>query len=272
MQASFHTLKQTVALSETIGQYRVMTDGPRVEAIDRALNLLTTLAEAGAGGLPLTELAASTGVNKSTAYRALSTMRAHGFVSQSEATGDYRLGAVAMSLGERFVTPQSLAQSLHPALVALSREAEELVHLGVLIGDQVLYIDKVEPERAIRVWSEVGRRTSAASSAMGRALLASREVPDDQLNAYLHHSAVTLDQLITAVHAARERGFSTEIEENEPGVACMGIAIMQGPSAVAALSITTQAERLTGARQQDLSDVIRRVLPPLLPDGLTLTT
>lgn len=247
-----------------------MTDGPRVEAIDRALNLLVALAEAGAGGVPLTELAASTGVNKSTAYRALSTMRAHGFVSQSDSSGDYRLGTVAMSLGERFLTPQSLAQSLHPALVTLSREAEELVHLGVLIGDQMLYIDKVEPERAIRVWSEVGRRTSAASSAMGRALLAAREVPDDQLAAYLHHSEVTLNQLIAAVHAAREHGYSTEIEENEPGVACMGVAIMQGTTAVAALSITTQAERLTEARRQELSVVIRRVLPPLLPDGLSL--
>ncbi|HVK46041.1 MAG TPA: IclR family transcriptional regulator [Micropruina sp.] len=247
-----------------------MTDGPRVEAIDRALNLLTALAEAGAAGAPLTELAASTGVNKSTAYRALSTMRAHGFVSQSEASGDYRLGVVAMSLGDRFLTPQSLALSLHPALVTLSREADELVHLGVLVGDQVMYLDKVEPERAIRVWSQVGQRTAAASSAMGRALLAARDVPDGQLAAYLHHSRVTLEQLVAAVHATRVRGYSTEIEENEPGVACLGTAVMQGAGPVAALSITMQAERLTLARQQELSKLIREVLPPLLPDGLSL--
>ncbi len=247
-----------------------MTDGPRVEAIDRALSLLTALAEAGPDGSPLVDLAASTGVNKSTAYRALSTMRAHGFVSQAETSGDYRLGAAAMQLGQRFVTPQSLAQSLHPALVSLSRQANELVHLGVLTGDQVLYIDKVEPERAIRVWSEVGRRTSAASSAMGRALLSARGVSDAQLAVYVADAPVLLERLTDAVHAARKRGYSSEYEENEPGVACMGVAIMQGNHPVAALSITMQSERMTAQRQADLAALVRTVLPPLLPDDMSL--
>ncbi|MFT4294187.1 MAG: IclR family transcriptional regulator [Micropruina sp.] len=247
-----------------------MTDGPRVEAIDRALALLTALAEAGADGITLTELSAATGVNKSTAYRALSTMRAHGFVAQSESTGDYRLGAAAMTLGERFLTPQSLVQSLHPALVTLSRQSDELVHLGVLVGDEVLYLDKVEPERAIRVFSEVGRRTSAARSAMGRALLAARNVPHDQLAAYLHHCALTVDELAATLAAARGRGFATEIEENERGVACLGVAVMRGANAVAALSLTMPAERLTEQRQRELAELIGGLLPPLLPDGLSI--
>lgn len=241
-----------------------------MEAIDRALMLLTALAEAGPDGAPLTELSSVTGVNKSTAYRALSTMRAHGFVAQSEATGDYRLGTVAMTLGERFLTPQSLVQSLHPALVALSREADELVHLGVLVGDEVLYLDKVEPERTIRVFSEIGRRTSAASSAMGRALLAARGVPDDQLAAYLHHCRVTVDELSTELTAARSRGFATDIGVNEQGVACLGAALMRGPDAVAALSITMPAERLTVQRQGELAALISTLLPPLLPTELAL--
>jgi DNA-binding IclR family transcriptional regulator len=247
-----------------------MTDGPRVEAIDRALMLLTALAEAGPDGAPLTELSSTTGVNKSTAYRALSTLRARGFATQSETTGDYRLGATAMTLGERFLTPQSLAQSLHPALVTLSREADELVHLGVLVGDEVLYVDKVEPERAIRVFSEIGRRTSAATSAMGRALLAARGVPHDQLAAYLRHGTLSIDQLAAVLAITRSRGFSTELEENERGVACLGAALMRGSEAVAALSITMPVERLTERRQSELAALIRTLLPPLLPEGLSV--
>lgn len=248
-----------------------MKEGPRVEAIDRALMLLTALAEAGPQGCPLTDLATAIGANKSTAYRALSTMRAHGFVLQSDPSWSYRLGPAAMSLGGAFLSEERLAQALHPALVTLSREANELVHLGVLVGDQVLYIEKVEPERAIRVWSEVGRRTPVATSAMGRALLAARGVPDDQLAAYLNPVDLPLSTLSEAVHAARERGYSTEIEENEPGVACLGVAIVQDARVVAALSITTQSERMTTQRQSELSDLIRRVLPPLLPEELSLS-
>ena len=241
-----------------------------MEAIDRALSLLTAVAAAGPAGATLAALAATTGVNKSTAYRALSTMRAHGFVSQNGANGDYLLGAAAMSLGEGFTTPQTLAVALHPALVALARQADELVHLGVLVGDQVLYLDKVEPDRAIRVWSQVGQRTSAATSAMGRALLAARDVPDDQLGPYLYGRSFTLQSLAAVLAATRARGYSTELEENEPGVACMGVAIMQGDTAVAALSLTMQAERLTHDRQAELAALIRRLVPPLLPDGFTL--
>lgn len=261
---------QTLRTVKRQGIIGAMTDGPRVEAIDRALILLTALAEAGPDGAPLTELSGVTGVNKSTAYRALSTMRAHGFVAQSEVTGDYRLGTAAMTLGERFLTPQSLVQSLHPALVALSREADELVHLGVLVGDEVLYLDKVEPERTIRVFSEIGRRTSAAASSMGRALLAARGVPDDQLAVYLHHCGVTVEELSTELTAARTRGFATDIGVNEAGVACLGTALMRGTDAVAAVSITMPAERLTAQRQGELAALISTLLPPLLPPELTL--
>ena len=236
-----------------------MTEGPRVEAIDRALSLLTALSQAGPKGAPLTELAVATGVNKSTAYRALSTMRAHGFVTQSASTGDYRLGAAAMALGQQFLTPQSLAQSLHPALIALSHEADELVHLGVLIGDQVMYVDKVEPERAIRVWSQVGQRTSAASSAMGRALLAFRDVPDDQLAAYLHNSTVTLPQLIAAVHATRERGYALEEQETVEGVACVATPLAPFGEPLAAISVSVPVHRFPAAQRAALIRSVQQV-------------
>lgn len=247
-----------------------MSETPRVEAIDRALSLLTAVAAAGPEGASLAELSSATGVNKSTAYRALSTMRSRGFVNQSGVNGDYLLGSAAMALGDGFATPQTLALALHPALVALSREADELVHLGVLMGDEVLYVDKVETDRAIRVWSQVGQRTAAATSAMGRALLAARGVPDDQLPAYLHRRPVSPDELAGVLRTTRSRGYSTELEENEPGVACMGVALMQGGAVVAAVSVTMQAERLTVERQSELAALIRRLLPPLLPEGFSL--
>ena len=240
-----------------------------IEAIDRALTLLTGLAEAGPEPVPLTALCRHLNLNKSTAYRALATMRARGFVSQ-DLDGGYRLGAAAIGLGANYFGPAALAQSLHPALVVLAREVDELVHLGVLIGDEVLYVDKVEPERAIRVFSEVGRRTPAATSAMGRALLAARGVPDEQLGAYLHNRKLSLRELADALEAARHRGFATEMGENEPGVACLGVAVVRGTNAMAALSITMPSERLTEHRQNELATLIDELLPPLLPDGLSV--
>lgn len=251
-----------------------VTQAPRVEAVDRALQLLVALADAGPDGASLADLAETAQLNKSTAYRALSTLRLRGFAVQDGDNGFYRLGPAAFELGDRAYAPQNLAQALHPALVALSRAADELVHLGVMVDDSVLYVDKVEPERAIRVWSAVGQRVPVASTSMGRALLAARNVPDQQLSGYLRNlpatRQVTPERLLESVRLARGCGYAVELGENEPDVACIGTAIMRGPSPVAAVSITALAVRMTDQRQRELAGMIVREVGPLLPQGLSL--
>lgn len=250
-------------------------DGPpRVEAIDRALELLIELAGAGASGRSLTDLCAATGISKATAYRALSTLRGRGFVSQS-AQGDYQLGRQSLALGDQYFAGDNLIAALNPSLVELSRRSEELVHLGTWDGDQVVYLDKVEPaRRAIRVWSSVGQRVPAASSALGRALMGAGGTSEAQLAHYIAtlpaDRHVTLERLQDAVAEVRSTGFSSETEENEPGVACLGTAVMRGSQPVAAISITSLASRMTDSHRERLRGLIREILPPLLPDGLRL--
>ncbi|GAB3705472.1 IclR family transcriptional regulator [Mariniluteicoccus flavus] len=250
-----------------------MTELPKVEAIDRALGLLTVLSRHGAAGASLATLAEEAGLNKATAYRALSTFRQRGFAIQGD-DGAYALGPAAMALGEQAYGPQALAQDLHPALMALSSATHELVHLGAMEGDSVVYLDKVEPDRAIRVWSAVGRSMPVAGTSLGRALLAARDLTDAQLAAYLARQAperrVTCERLVEIVERARVRGYASEYEENEPGVACLGTAVLQGGRPIAAISVTTMAASLTPAREDEIVATMRRVVPPLLPDGMAL--
>lgn len=250
-------------------------DGPpRIEAIDRAMQLLEALAKVGADGTSLTELSDVTNISKPTAYRALATMRARGFVSQGQG-GQYRLGPHALGLSDSYFSKDNLQRAMHPVLLELSRRTEELVHLGAWDGPEVVYLDKVEPTiRAIRVWSQVGQRVPAASSALGRALLsAGHETPEDlryfidSLPADRH---VSHARLVEAVEEARATGFSGEYEENEPGVACMGFPLMRGDRAVAAISITSVSDRMTKDRRGELQTLVRTELPRLLPEGISL--
>ena len=239
-----------------------------IEAIDRALMLLISLSEAGPDGVPLANLGRDLGLNKSTAYRALSTMRARGFVTQ-DTDGSYRLGPAAIGLGADYFGPASLTQLLHPALIVLAREVDELVHLGILNGDRVIYVDKVEPDKAIRVWSQVGRNASAATTSLGRAILAYRPIPDDHLDAYAPSEAAAA-QLRDAVAAARERGYATEIEENEPGIACLGVPLLSNGGAIAALSGTMLASHVDDQRLAEVAARIAELVPPRLPENVEL--
>ncbi len=249
-----------------------VTNGPaHIEAIDRALVLLEDLSEAGAGGASLADICARVGMNKSTAYRALTTMRGRDYVQQDPRTGNYGLGPAALMLSSRYFADDALASGMHPAIVALSREVDELVHLGVMKGDKIVYLDKVEPSRTIRVWSDIGRTVPVCNTALGRAILAFTDVERQQLSAYIPAGAdVGPEHLWQMVEFARERGYSYENEENEPGIACLGVPLLRGDHPVAALSVTTFASTFTPGRRAELVWAIADVVPPLLPGGIRL--
>lgn len=257
-----------------------------VESVDRALRTLEAVAAAGPAGLTLAELAAALDVHKTTVHRSLAALRFREYVVQEPVTGRYALGAAAMHLADRYLAEDDLPARLRGALVALSAATGELVHLGVLSGTQVVYLDKVEPERAVRVWSAVGRRRSAASTALGRALLAFGGVEGSALRVYAEAWASEVDgsggaratvstgrtdRVADALDDARRRGYAVEVQENEPGIACVAVPLVRdGGRPVAAVSITAPVERMDADRMVALHAEIRRVLPPLLPPGLTL--
>lgn len=240
-----------------------------IAAIDRALQILTELSSAQVDGLALSEIARRLGINKSTVYRALVTLKGREYVVQDPFDGTYSLGPAAVSLGQRYFAEGSLSVVLHPALLALGQEVNELVHLGMLSSTSVLYLDRVEPERFIRVRSQVGQRIPAIITAMGRAMLAAGGIERDQLSAYLQamgpHPRVSADYLWRLIESARERGYALDLEDNEPGVSCFGVALLSGGRPVAALSITVLAPTLDRRREDDFRRAVRRVVAPALP-------
>lgn len=246
-----------------------------VEAVDRALVVLDELARAGAQGRTLAELAAALGLHKSTVHRTLAALRHRRFAVQDQTSGAYALGPAAVRLGEAFLGAENLPVLLHPALVALCAATDELVHLGVLDGTSVVYLDKVEPERSVRVWSAVGRRIAAVRTALGRAILASRGTDRSMLAAYVaaatdEPSEADLDRVWSELERASSRGYATEHEENEPGISCVAVPLLRAGNPVAAVSVTAPAERMTPERVAEVHRSMRAVLPPLLPEGLTL--
>jgi len=244
-----------------------MTGTSPIESVDRALQVLTTLAEAGPRGLVLADLAARTGVHKTTVHRTLAALRQRDFVTQVPG-GAYALGGAAVALGETYLAGDNLAVLLHPALVALSQDVAELVHLGVLVGTDVVYLDKVEPDRPVRVWSQVGRAMPAARTALGRALLAFRGTDRATLARYA--APADAARVWAALESARTTGRAVEDQENEPGIGCVAVPVLRGGVPVAAVSVTAPVERLDDERVVEVHARMRAVLPPLLPAGLHL--
>jgi DNA-binding IclR family transcriptional regulator len=121
----------------------------------------------------------------------------------------YRLGSRPALLVERFLREENLPTLFRPTLLAICQEVQELVHLGILEGRNVLYLDKVEPDRTLRVWSRVGRQVSVLTTALGRAMVTGEGTPDSLLSVYTTDAdAAVAERFRRAVGEAQLHGFA----------------------------------------------------------------
>lgn len=249
-----------------------MSESTPMASVDKALLVLTELSAAGPQGRRLAELAQALGVSKSTLHRTLAGLRHRHFVSQDAGTGEYRLGHAALALSANFFDHEHLPALLHPVLECIRDEFGELCQLGVLDGTDIVYVDKAEPPRTIRVWSEVGRRLPAITTALGRAILASQEVDRSTLARFAPPAQFTEEEVLRswqAIVSARLEGYATEDGDSEPGIGCVAVAVLRARRPTAAISVTMPAERLT-PRLPDIGHRLRELAGTGLPDPLTL--
>jgi IclR family acetate operon transcriptional repressor len=256
------------------------TDGPSAAperrgpeglgAVDRAATILFTLASR-PQGLGLAEICRETGLTMATAHRLLATLRKRNLVRETP-DGLHALGAATLVLSGAFLDGLDVRREARRFLVSLHNDTDETCHLGVLASDQIVYIDKIDSTRRVRMVSQVGGTSPAFSTAIGKSFLAyaSAEVLDD----VLHETNRRRDEQVDAVVLGRvlaqdrTRGFSTDLEENEPGICCVGAPIMDNTGRVTAgLSVSTPRERFIladldriGANVRVRADEISRAL------------
>ncbi|MGY5765076.1 IclR family transcriptional regulator [Brachybacterium sp. DNPG3] len=247
-----------------------------VGSVDKALLLLEALADVGPDGAPLGVLAATTGFSKASVHRLLGALAHRDFAAQNPSDQHYRIGSAAMALSRSTAREENLPVLFAPALASISRRVDELVHLGRLDGAHVLYLDKVEPERTLRVWSEVGKRTPAGRTALGRAMLAADGVRGPALAPYADATAapggatLDADALAQVIDETAARGWSMECEENEPGIACVGVALVRPDGRSAAVSVTGPVERMGPERRAEVAALLREELERLAPAGFAV--
>jgi IclR family acetate operon transcriptional repressor len=241
---------------------------PAIESVDRALRLLQELGRHGSGAT-LDELAGTAGLPKSSVHRTLASLRVRGFVSQHD-DGRYLIGSELLRVAFDFYERIDVRSVLRPLLVRLSERFNETVHLGVLDGGDVVYLDKLESTHPIALTSRVGGRNPAHCTAVGKALLAWTYPSDDALRTWLSRrgplarrtptSITSVDALVREVARIRADGYARDREESEPGVRCVAVPLFLGATHPrAAVSISAPKERLPASRMREIGPSLIRM-------------
>jgi IclR family transcriptional regulator, acetate operon repressor len=220
-----------------------------VQSVERTLDLLEVMAGAG-GELSLSEAAARAGLPLPTIHRLIRTLVARGYVRQLPSRR-YALGPRLINLGE--TASAMLADWSRPWLAKLVAALGETANLSMIDGDRATYIAQVPSPHAMRMFTEVGRRVPLHSTGVGKALMA--QLSDEEvtvvigragLPAATEHTITDPNALRRELVRTRRQGYAIDDGEQDIGVRCVAVPILDAPSSFA-ISVSGPAARMNTA-------------------------
>lgn len=244
---------------------------PRTVA-DNVLRVLVLLSQQ--GKLRVVDVADELGVARSTAHRLLNSLLYRKFVVQ-DAQHAYHAGPVFTKLGLSPTRHVELVATIRPLLEEARDRTGETVHLAVLEGNGVRFLDCAESPHQLRVGDRVGVLLPAHITAAGRVLLAEL-APADLFDLYsrgVPGAGGSAREARSALHrqllGVRRRGYATNINEAEPDLTAIGVPLRdRSGRAVAAFSLASPSFRaprsVVAERAQTLLELAERV-PAQLP-------
>src|ERR1022692_902045 len=226
----------------------------KVQALDRAFAVLDLLGESETP-LGLAQVASSLQLHKSTAHRFL-------MVVERTTSGKFRLGLRLFDFGNRAIEQYDLRDRAQPHLRRLVAETEETAHLCILEQARVIYIDKIEPGRSVRMITRIGSSNPVHCTSVGKAILAF--LPEDRIadilrrtrfERFTHRTIATPEALRVEIEKTQRRGYAVDDEEFAEGLRCIAVPVLDAQRLpVAAVSVSGPSFRVTAQKLPSIAN------------------
>ncbi|MCM3117048.1 IclR family transcriptional regulator [Neobacillus sp. MER 74] len=223
-----------------------------VQSLERALTILNKLSEY-PDGIQITRLAEQVGLTKGTLHRLLSTLSNMNYVVKDEETDKYKLGLQVLFLSRNLLNNSNIVTIAKPFLEKLSQEVNETVHLCIEDRGEVIYIDKIESNQTIRMYSRIGSRAPMYCTAVGKILLS--DMNQDKFEelvsniTFIPKTPTTItskEELIKEIETVKAKGYALDNAENEEVLRCIASPIYDHKGKIiASFSISGPNNRVT---------------------------
>lgn len=212
--------------------------------------------------LSLSEICQRTGYPKSTTHRLLASLREVGLLDQANDRDRYRLGLKLFELGNTVLANMDLHREARPYVEALGRLTGQGVHLAVFDGFHAVVVGRSDPQpdNTARAFFE---SAPAHCTSVGKAILAHQ--PPAVLERFMagglarftEHTLTEPEALLRDLEATRQRGYSVDEGEHQPGLRCIGAPIADLSGRVfAAISVSGPAWKLPVSEVENTAKIV----------------
>lgn len=198
---------------------------------------------------------------RSTTHRLLASLKEAGLLDQDRQRDRYRLGIKLFELGNIVLANMDLHREARPYVDQLGKLTGQLVHLAVFDGRQAIVIHRSEPDASSAL--TFVESAPVHCTAVGKAILAFQPAPTIDrliaggLRSYTDATITSASALRTELGRIRDRGYSIDEGEHQPGVRCVGAPIRDQYGRVfAAISVSGSAWKIPAEQTEALSKIV----------------
>lgn len=195
----------------------------------------------------LAEIASNLGVSRTTPYRILYTLEECGYIYQDSHTKRYGLRPKVLELGFTYLNSLQLPELAAPYLERLRDETGMSSHMGILDGNEIVYIARYPARSVATITINIGSHLPVHATAMGKCLMA--HLPEEkkeellsELRASQNPEAPKIDiqELRNELQSIKEKGYVFHKGEFETGVWSIACPVFgKDNKVVAAINIAT---------------------------------
>jgi len=212
------------------------------------------------------EIAARTGMHRTTAYRMLSVLAEEGILERNEEINKYVVGPALFSLGSLYLNANTLYSIAEPVVKAMNDLTGEQTDLAIMDGKgNITFIMLEQSKHALRVGFQIGISSPAYAHALGKAMLAElaeneldRLYPNEDLPPLTKRTVPTKTLLKQELEEIRKSGFAYNNQQAWDGVEALAAVIRDRTGkTVAATSIGIPSMRMNDSWRKSLSSLVK---------------
>ncbi|ATU95768.1 IclR family transcriptional regulator [Phyllobacterium zundukense] len=226
--------------------------------------------------LRFTDVLRLTDQPRGTLHRQISNLIEEGLLTVNR-DHSYGLGLRLLQFASKAWASNQFRSIAEPHIRKLHEATGETVHLGVLRGTEVIYVDKIESRQNIRMVSQIGNTAPAWCTGVGKAALSA--LANDELQArvtrivFKRFTPNTIGDsrgLLDEIELIRTEGNAYDREEHETGICCVAAPIHSADrQLIAGVSVTGPAYRITPDVLQSWAGITRIAAAAIMDDMAT---